>query len=235
VLLLDILFDDANRCTTPLLEEAKYEGDYNIFFQTRFFKFGLSLYDLGMERLQAFKYELQPSGEQAHAMRRFVFNPRFQKKGMDDSFRYPQGCRLDQANSHVFLPKLGWIRYHNSRGILGMVNNITVSVNSSKWFASIQTKHEIEPPVPLVTNIVGIDMGITRFATSSRSIVSENIKSGLPSVSGLCHARGNSAITEIQVGMVRCWQFPHATLAKLVRLVVMYRQRIVKHKASSRV
>lgn len=35
--------------------------------------------------------------------------PRFKKKGQSDSFRYPQGFKLDQPNSRVFLPKLGWV------------------------------------------------------------------------------------------------------------------------------
>ena len=34
--------------------------------------------------------------------------PRFRKKGQSDRFRYPQGYKLDQANSRIFLPKLGW-------------------------------------------------------------------------------------------------------------------------------
>ncbi|EHF30749.1 putative transposase InsQ for insertion sequence element IS609 [Escherichia coli O104:H4 str. C227-11] len=28
---------------------------------------------------------------------------------------YPQGVKLDQENSRIFLPKLGWMRYRNSR------------------------------------------------------------------------------------------------------------------------
>ncbi|GGE72160.1 transposase [Paenalcaligenes hominis] len=31
--------------------------------------------------------------------------PRFKKKGQSDRFRYPQGCKLDQENSRIFLPK----------------------------------------------------------------------------------------------------------------------------------
>ena len=39
--------------------------------------------------------------------------PRFMKKGRSDSFRYPdpKQIKLDQANNHLFLPKLGWVRY----------------------------------------------------------------------------------------------------------------------------
>ncbi|XXG30324.1 MAG: transposase [Ferrovum myxofaciens] len=86
---------------------------------------------------------------------------------MGDSFRYPQGCKLDQSNSRVFLPKLGWLKYRNSRDVLGTVSNITVSANGGKWFVSIQTEREVEQPVHPATSIVGIDVGITRFATLS--------------------------------------------------------------------
>lgn len=195
-----------------------------------------------MQRLQAFKYELMPTGEQERNMRRFagscrfVFNralalqkeryeqgeeklgyaglcklltewrngpetpwladapvhplqqtlkdlerayanffakranfPRFKKKGQHDSFRYPdpKQIKLDQANSRIFLPKLGWVRYRNSREVLGTVKNVTVSQSCGKWFVSIQTEREIQAPVPKATSAVGIDMGVTRFATLS--------------------------------------------------------------------
>jgi putative transposase len=195
-----------------------------------------------MQRLQAFKYELMPNGQQERQMRRFagscrfVFNkalalqkeryeqgekklgyaglcklltewrnsaetvwladapvhplqqtlkdlerayanffakradfPRFKKKGLSDSFRYPdpKQIKLDQANSRIFLPKLGWLRYRNSRDILGAAKNITVLANGGKWFVSIQTEREVEQPVHPATSIIGIDVGITRFATLS--------------------------------------------------------------------
>lgn len=192
-----------------------------------------------MQRLQAYRFELQPNGEQQHLMRRFagscryVYNkalalqqerheagekklgyaalckaltewkgqpqtlwlnetpsqalqqalknlerayknffekradfPRFKKKGVSDSFRYPQGIKLDQGNSRVFLPKLGWLRYRNSRDVLGEVKNVTVNQSCGKWFVSIQTEREVDQPLPQ-GEAVGIDMGIARFATLS--------------------------------------------------------------------
>lgn len=200
-----------------------------------------------MQRLQAFKYELMPTGDQQRKMRRFagacrfVFNealalqkanydaggkfinyvamskhltawrngvvtpsgnyatwlseaprhplqqshmdleqayknffakradfPRFKKKGQSDSFRYtdPKQIKLDQDNSRIFLPKLGWLRYRNSRKVLGELRNVTVSLSGGKWFASIQTRREVEQPIPK-GGAVGIDMGIARFATLS--------------------------------------------------------------------
>ena len=93
--------------------------------------------------------------------------PRFKKKGMGDSFRYPDAkqFKIDAGNSRVFLPKLGWISYRNSRDMLGTAKNITVSSNGGKWFVSIQTEREIEQPLPTSTTAIGIDVGIARFAT----------------------------------------------------------------------
>ncbi len=93
--------------------------------------------------------------------------PRFKKKGQSDSYRYPQGCKLDQPNSRIFLPKLGWMRYRNSRDVLGEVKNVTVSHLCAKWFVSIQTEREVEQSLPQATTAIGIDVGVVRFATMS--------------------------------------------------------------------
>jgi putative transposase len=95
--------------------------------------------------------------------------PRFKKKGQSDSFRYPdqKQIKLDQANSRIFLPKLGWLRYRNSRDVPGDVKNATVSGKNGKWYVSIQTERKVETLVHSSTSIIGIDMGIARFATLS--------------------------------------------------------------------
>ena len=94
--------------------------------------------------------------------------PRFKKKGQHSGFRYPdpKQIRLDQSNSRLFLPKLGWLRYRNSRKVLGTVKNLTVSRSCDKWFVSIQTEREVEQPWPR-GGAVGIDLGVVRFATLS--------------------------------------------------------------------
>ncbi|SEI85865.1 putative transposase [Paraburkholderia diazotrophica] len=176
-----------------------------------------------MQRLQAFKYEVMPTGEQQRNMRRFagscrfVYNkalalhkerhergekklgyaglcrlltewrncagtpwlrdapthplqqslkdleraytnffarrtdfPRFKKKGQGNSFRYPdpKQVKLDQDNSRIFLPKLGWLRYRNSREVLGAVKQVTVSASGGKWYVSIQTERDVDQPFP---------------------------------------------------------------------------------------
>jgi len=68
--------------------------------------------------------------------------PRFKKRGQKDSFRYPdpKQFKLDEGNGRVFLHKLGWILYRNSRDVLGELRNATVSLSGGKWFVSIQKK-----------------------------------------------------------------------------------------------
>ena len=98
--------------------------------------------------------------------------PRFKKRGRHDSFRYPdpKQIKLDQMNSRLFLPKLGWLRYRNSRTVLGVVRNATVSLCCGKWFVSIQTEREVEHPLPR-GGAIGIDLGVVRFATLSDGTV----------------------------------------------------------------
>jgi putative transposase len=95
--------------------------------------------------------------------------PRFKHKGTGDGFRYPDAKQfeIDQANSRIKLPKLGWIRYRNSRDMPGQAKNITISQAGGKWYASIQTEREMPQPLPTATTAIGIDVGITRFATLS--------------------------------------------------------------------
>lgn len=93
--------------------------------------------------------------------------PRFKKKGIHDTFRYPQGFKLDEGNSRIYLPKIGWVRYRKSRRMEGTPKQVTVSHSAGKWYVSIQTEREIPTPVPPSASAIGIDMGVARFATFS--------------------------------------------------------------------
>jgi putative transposase len=92
--------------------------------------------------------------------------PRFKRKGQSDRFRHPDEFKIDRANSRIFLPKLGWLRYRNSRDIQGEARNITVSQSGGRWYASVQTMREVGAPVRTAAAI-GIDLGLARFATLS--------------------------------------------------------------------
>lgn len=93
--------------------------------------------------------------------------PRFKRKGVHDAFRYPQGFKLDEDNARIFLPKIGWVRYHKSRGTEGTPKQVTVSLSAGKWYVSIQTEREVGCQQHTSQSAIGIDMGIASFATFS--------------------------------------------------------------------
>jgi putative transposase len=91
--------------------------------------------------------------------------PVFKKKFLHDSFRYPQGFKLE--GNRIFLPKVGWVRFFKSREIEGRPKNVTVSRQGKHWFVSIQTERVIADPVHPSGSMVGIDLGVKRFAALS--------------------------------------------------------------------
>jgi putative transposase len=95
--------------------------------------------------------------------------PHKHKKFKNDSFRYPDSkqIKFEPENRRIFLPKLGWMRLRLSQEVLGTIRNVTVSLGGGKFFVSIQTEREIDPPVLVAKMSIGIDMGIAWFATFS--------------------------------------------------------------------
>ena len=99
--------------------------------------------------------------------------PKFKKKGKStDSFRIvsPQ---FKTKDSRIFLPKIGWVRFRKSRDIVGTLRNATVSKCGEHWFVSIQTQQEVPEPTHHSNAMVGIDVGVARFATLSNGDVVE--------------------------------------------------------------
>ncbi|MBN1960491.1 MAG: transposase [Deltaproteobacteria bacterium] len=91
--------------------------------------------------------------------------PRFKKKGQHASFRQPQGFKIN--GNRVYLPKIGWVLMFKSRDIEGTAKNITVSRKCCNWYVSIQTEQEVLKPIHPAKSMIGIDMGVARFATLS--------------------------------------------------------------------
>ena len=102
--------------------------------------------------------------------------PKFKKKGLKDSFRYPQGVKIEQKNNRLYLPKIGWVRYCNSQMVLGEIKNVTISKKCGRFFVSIQTEFEQTIPQHKGSEI-GIDMGVARFATLSNGDYFEPLNS----------------------------------------------------------
>ena len=103
--------------------------------------------------------------------------PRYKKKGRHDAFRYPQGFKLDEEHSRIWLPKIGWVRYYNSRPVKGTIKQVIVSRCAGKWSVSIQTEREEPIHAHPSKSAIGIDMGVARFATFSDGSFIEPVNS----------------------------------------------------------
>ncbi|MGD1523977.1 RNA-guided endonuclease InsQ/TnpB family protein [Vibrio harveyi] len=82
-----------------------------------------------------------------------------------NSFRYTQRVTL-QGNT-VYLPKLGTFRFHQSRKIIGKLKNTTVGFEGGHWHVSFQTEYEQPDFDHPSQSMVGVDVGVARFATLS--------------------------------------------------------------------
>ena len=156
--------------------------------------------------------------------------PKFKKKGLKESFRFPQGCKLEQQNNRLYFPKIGWIRYRNSRDVVGEIKNVTVSRKCGKWYVSIQTEFEMETPK---TNggEIGIVMGIVRFATLSSGEYFEPINA-------FKNLKGKLAKLQRQlknkVKFSQNWQKLKAKIAKLHHKIAHCRKDFL-HQTSSKI
>jgi putative transposase len=94
--------------------------------------------------------------------------PRFKKKGVKDSFRFPQGVRVE--GSQAYLPKIGWVKFRKSREIEGTLKETTIIQEGKAWMISFFCEIEASTPLPAPIDenkAIGIDLGLTTFATTS--------------------------------------------------------------------
>lgn len=91
--------------------------------------------------------------------------PRFRSANRFDSLTYPQ-IGFAVAGRHLNLSKIGAIKIKMHRPIDGTIKTLTVKREAGKWFACFSV--EVEPvPLPASADSIGVDVGLTHFATLS--------------------------------------------------------------------
>lgn len=95
--------------------------------------------------------------------------PRFKGYGRYDSITYPQlGFIIDQSNETIYFSKIGYVTAIFHRLIEGDVKTVTVrKTGTGKWYVSICCEDVPHHTLPENDKVVGIDMGISKFATFS--------------------------------------------------------------------
>ncbi|MBU2758927.1 RNA-guided endonuclease InsQ/TnpB family protein [Acidithiobacillus sulfurivorans] len=97
--------------------------------------------------------------------------PKFKKKFVHDSMRYPEPDHIqfnlkpvDQDGRKVlpkiFLPKIGWVKFRKSCLIGGEIRNVTVSRSGGHWYVAIQIEKTVTDPVHPATSAVGGDRNV---------------------------------------------------------------------------
>lgn len=104
--------------------------------------------------------------------------PKFKAKDIGDGFRIPQFKpeHIHEVNGRVKLPKVGWLRYRNSRPIAvkgaegsmksGKVKQIHILKDCGRWFVTFTAEFDLERPDPKALD-VGIDLGVVHAVTTS--------------------------------------------------------------------
>ena len=105
--------------------------------------------------------------------------PRFKKLGTMRSFVFPQLGVTPVKNGAVKLPKIGWIKFRQSRPMPddAVVKQARVVKRSSGWYVMLTLQWDL--PVPDVIphgNPVGIDLGLTNFIATSDGLLIKRSK-----------------------------------------------------------
>lgn len=107
--------------------------------------------------------------------------PKFKNRSSFTSFTFVMGVKL-QGNK-IYLPKLGWMRFYNSRSIPDgfTIKACTVRKRQNGWYASIRIENKSVPdyrakPLNEVLKVIGCDLGITKLVHLSDGSQIDNPK-----------------------------------------------------------
>ncbi|MER6350648.1 transposase [Streptomyces sp. NPDC001634] len=100
--------------------------------------------------------------------------PRFKGVSRFDTVEFPKdgdGCRWDSTRhdpvARVYFKGVGHIRVHQHRPVKGRVKTISVTREGSRWYVFLACDEVPAAPLPATGAIVGVDMGVAHFLTTS--------------------------------------------------------------------
>ncbi|GAB3804116.1 hypothetical protein GCM10027605_27470 [Micromonospora zhanjiangensis] len=103
--------------------------------------------------------------------------PRFKGAGWFDTVEWPKdrdGCRWDSApttgTTRVYLQGVGHIRVHAHRKVDGTVKTVSVKREGRRWYVVLSCDEVPAEPLPETGAVVGVDMGVAAFLTTSDGV-----------------------------------------------------------------
>lgn len=108
------------------------------------------------------------------AAKRKAHYPKFKKKGKaHEAFRIDNGPptkRADAVNAMscaLQVPRLGWVRMQEALRFDGQIKSAMISRTVDRWFVALVVETEDLPPACKNHGAVGVDLGLSTFATLS--------------------------------------------------------------------
>ncbi|PZT75147.1 MULTISPECIES: RNA-guided endonuclease InsQ/TnpB family protein [unclassified Streptomyces] len=100
--------------------------------------------------------------------------PRFRGVNWFDTVDFPKdgdGCRWDSTPhdpvTRVRFQGVGHVKVNQHRAVVGKVKTVSVKREGRKWFVVLTAEQAQPEPLPETGSVVGIDMGIASFLTTS--------------------------------------------------------------------
>lgn len=101
--------------------------------------------------------------------------PRFRGAGWFDTVTWPSdgdGCRWDSqpenlTRTFVRLQGVGHVRVHQHRRVLGRVKTVSVRREGRRWYVILSCDDVPARPLPPTGVVVGVDVGVASFLTTS--------------------------------------------------------------------
>ena len=106
--------------------------------------------------------------------KRFGFPKYKHKKSVTQSFCIPkQNKRIKPTKTQIKIPKIGWIRWNKHRPLQGKIKYITIKKENDIWWCVCLCKLIDVKPITkgAESQVVGLDLGLTDFATLSNKTV----------------------------------------------------------------
>lgn len=156
--------------------------------------------------------------------------PKFSKKGKYNSFTFKRYFVVKENT--IKLPKIGEVKYFNSRSIVGTPKTATITKEVDGWFICITTKYNTEFDQIVVDNqnAIGIDVGVVKTLTLSDGSVIMKPKTDLSKIKRLQRKlsrqkKGSKEREKTKIQLQKAWKkvsnqrldFLHKTTTNLVK------------------
>ena len=100
--------------------------------------------------------------------------PRFQGRNRYVSFTYPDGAGWKFDGQCLHLAKIGKARVRLHRPLEGKIKTVTIKREVNEWYVAFSCEVDVPEKLPLSSEDVGIDLGVTHLATLSNGQMIEH-------------------------------------------------------------